>query len=274
MTEKHTATEAGIWRTERSEVTCAQSGTRHEVSVALPSRHASLDAPPLIVCMDGPWVFGSVVDATRIMSMAGEAPEAVVVGLGFVADSMSEYLRQRARWFTPTPYVPPAVTGVKGLEVSETGRALVLRDMLRDQVLPDIEARLGTGERWLVGHSFSGLFGLRVLFDSPELFSKWLLMSASIWWDGRSILGFEEAYAETHTDLSADLYLSSGGDEDNMAGGEFAMGPNVTELADRLRGHDYTGLTIRRVELPASTHSSTIGAAVASGLRALTTVAP
>lgn len=269
MIEKQTTAEAGLWKVERTGLTCAQSGTEHEIAVALPSRFKSLDAPPVIVCMDGPWVFGSVVDATRIMSMSGEAPEAVVVGVSFVADSMSEYLRQRARWFTPTPYVPPEVTGVKGLRGDETGQALVLRDMLRDQVLPDIEARFGTGERWLVGHSFSGLFGLRVLFDSPELFSRWLLMSPSIWWDGRSILDFEAAYADAHSDLAADAFFSSGVDEDNMIGGEFAMGPNVTDLVQRLEGRGYPGLRMQRERLDGSSHSSTIGAGVGRGLRSL-----
>lgn len=264
--------DAGLWRTDRLAITCDQSGTQHEVSVALPSRFDSLTEPPLIVCMDGPWVFGSVVDATRIMSMAGEAPEAVVIGVSFVADSMSEYLRQRARWFTPTPYVPPAVTGVKDLVKDETGKALVLRDMLRDQVLPQIEGRYGTGDRWLVGHSFSGLFGLRVLFDSPELFGNWLLMSPSIWWDDRSILGFEAAFARSRPSFEANVYFSSGAEEDNDTGGAFAMGPNVAELAETLATRAYPGLTMRREVLAASTHSSTIGAGVGRGLRALTTV--
>ena len=113
------------WPVDEFTMTCPDTGVEHLVSVALPVRHRSLERVPLLLCLDGPWTFGTVTDATRIMSMGGEAPEAAVVGLSFRDPSMGEYLRQRARWYTPTPWVPPEVTGVKGVfDVVVDGRTL------------------------------------------------------------------------------------------------------------------------------------------------------
>lgn len=260
-----------MFAVDHTELTCERTGTRHRLSVALPARHEALvarpdAAVPLIVCLDAPWTFGTIVDATRVMSMAGEAPEAIVVGLGFVADSMTEYSRQRARWFSPTPWVPPLATGVKDVAADECGRALELGQLLRDQLLPMIEQQYPIGDRWFFGHSFSALAGLRFLFDDPSLFDRWILASPSIWWDDRAILAVEQEFADSHDDLAARVFISAGTDE-HLA--PYNMAANASELAERLRARNYPNLLITTAELDGATHASAIGAAVSRGLLAL-----
>ncbi|MEM9562113.1 MAG: alpha/beta hydrolase-fold protein [Actinomycetota bacterium] len=254
------------------------TGVEHVVSVALPVRHATLERVPLLLCLDGPWMFGTVRDATRIMSMGGEAPEAAVVGLSFADRSMGEYLRQRARWYTPTPWVPPEVTGVRGVEASECGRAADLLRFIRRHLLPMVEGdHLGgtpVSERWLIGHSFSALFGLRTLFTAPDAFDRWLLASPSIWWDDRSVLDREATWAAANDDLPARVFLSYGEQEATEFGDpRFEMGANVERLVETLRDRAYPGLELSHRVLPGDGHSSSIGAAVSHGLRSLMGVA-
>lgn len=260
------------WVNGEHRMRCEQSGLEHVLEVALPLRFPQIESPPLVVCLDGTWMFGAVRDATRIMSMQGEAPEAVVIGLSFDPDRMGDLLAERARWYTPTPYIPPAVTGVKGLTEDETGRAGVLRQFLADQLLPFTEATYGIGERWFVGHSFGGLFGLSSLFDEPELFDKWVLASPSIWWDDRSILGVEEAYADDHDDLAAEVFLSAGGLEGPMESTPdltISMLDDVRRLTATLRSRRYPNLRLAHAVLEGEGHHSTIGAAISHGFRAL-----
>ena len=256
------------WSDETFTLTDEQSGVAHRVSVATPFRYDSLDSAPLILCLDGAWVAGTVRDATRIMSMGGEAPEAIVVGLSFSDESMTDYLRSRARWFCPTPWVPPEIVGVKGTVASEFGQAATYLDFIRDQVLPRIEAEYRVSHRALVGHSFSGLFGLRTLLTEPHLFDRYLLASPSIWWDGRAIFDFEDAYAAEHDDLAARVFLSVGEGEKEF-GSEFNMAGNVVEMIERLTGRGYASLSVEHQTLPTESHNSTIGAAVSRGLRSL-----
>lgn len=263
------------WPIDEFTITDPTTGLEQIVSVSLPARLASLDEVPLLVCLDGPWMFGTVRDATRIMSMGGEAPEAAVVGLSFADPSMGEYLRQRARWYTPTPWVPPEITGVRGLEADECGRAAELLSIITDQVVPRVEAEhLGgtpVSQRWLIGHSFSALFGLRALFTEPTAFDRWLLASPSIWWDDRSVLADVEAWFEANDDLEASLFLCYGSQESQEPPEtNFRMGANVDELVEELRARAYPGLDLHTRVLPDDGHSSSIGAAVSHGLRALT----
>lgn len=256
------------WRTSEFTLSCDQSGFQHVVEITTPFRYDKMESAPLIVCLDGAWVAGTVRDATRIMSMSGEAPEAIVVSLAFDDDSMGAYLRSRTRWFCPTQWVPPEVTGVKGLKAEEAGHAATYLDFIRDQLLPRLDAELRISERWLVGHSFSGLFGLRTLLMEPSLFDKYLLASPSIWWHDRTILEFEAACAAANDDLPAKVFLSAGAEEEAL-GSEFRMCSNVTEMADLLRSRNYPSLQIEDVILANNSHSSTIGAAVSRGLRSL-----
>ena len=256
------------WPIDTHRVRCERTGVDHVVWVATPNRYPDVDEPfPLLLVLDAPWTFGTVVDATRIMSMSREAPEAVVAGLGFATDRMSEYLRQRARWLTPTPWVPPTATGVKGVEAHECGRAAEHTTFVVDQLLPFLEGTYRTSERTLVGHSFSALFALRLLLLEPATFRRYLLASPSIWWDDRAVLEIESERARTETDLAAQVFLSAG----SLESGDppFDMAPNVEELAGRLRSRGYPSLDLDHQVMPGDAHSSTIGAAVSKGLRSL-----
>jgi len=249
-------------------VRCDTSGVEHALTVATPFRYEAVESAPLILCLDGAWTAGTVRDATRIMSMSGEAPEAIVAGLSFTDDSMGDYLRSRATWFCPTQWVPPEITGVKGLAAEDAGQALSYLAFIRDQVLPKLTADFRVSERWLVGHSFSGLFGLRTLFTEPTLFDNYLLASPSIWWHDRAILDIEAEYAAGHDDLAAKVFLTAGAEEDALVG-NFNMCGNVIDLAGLLADRNYPGLEIDHAILPAESHSSTIGAAVSRGMRHL-----
>ena len=255
------------WTSTDFVLTCDTSGAEHAVSVTTPFRYESMDAAPPILCLDGAWTAGTVRDATRIMSMSGESPEAIVAGLSFADDSMGDYLRSRARWFCPTEWVPPEETGVKGIQAEDTGQALTYLAFIRDQVLPRLRHDWRVSETWLVGHSFSGLFGLRVLFSEPELFDKYLLASPSIWWDDRTMLGIEAEFAAAHDDLAAKVFLTAGRDEDMLEG--FNMCRNMIEMATQLENRNYPNLDIGHTILPSESHSSTIGAAISRGLRHL-----
>ena len=256
------------WNETTRTIICDQSGVDHFLTVATPIRYEALDAAPLILCLDGAWIAGTVRDATRIMSMSGEAPEAIVASLSFTDETMRAYNRSRAIWYCPTPWVPPEIVGVKDVVADDVGKALIYLAFIREQVLPMLRAELRVSESWLVGHSFSALFGLRALFTDPTLFDKYVLASPSIWWDGRVMFDIEAVYAADHNDLAARVFMTAGAEEDAL-GDMFNMGDNMVEMAERLASRDYPSLSIAHAILPAESHSSTIGAAVSRGLRHL-----
>lgn len=257
-----------MWITEHFDLTCASSQTVWRVDAALPNRYEQLDNPSVIVCMDAPWIWGTVRDAVRIMSFAREVPEAVVVGLSFAAPSTRDYSNLRARWFTPTAFMPPPETGVRDVDASFCGHGQTTIDLIESQLLPQLKERYGDGPRWYVGHSFSALLGLNMLFSRPAMFSRWLLASPSIWWDDRTILTNEEAWADQNADLAATVWMSAGERESGLDS-SYAMLENARALAETLTERHYPNLRVDFAELANESHSSTIGAAVSAGLRAL-----
>lgn len=256
-------------------MSCDITGIDHHITVDLPRRFDQLNDPVTIVCLDGAWTAGTVRDATRIMCMGDEAPEAVVVGVSFTDASMTDYLTSRARWFSPTAWVPPAETGVKNAVAADMGNAATYLDFLTKTLVPMLQSEHGvaTGERWLVGHSFSGLFGLRTLFTQPDAFGAYLLASPSIWWDDRAILEVESKWAGDNDDLAARVFLSAGFDElaSRADGDEFRMRGNVEDLVAQLADRGYPGLAIDHKIFADESHNSTIGAAISAGLRSLHT---
>ena len=97
-----------------------------------------------------------------------------------------------------------------------------------------------------------------------------VLASPSIWWDGRAVLAGEEEWAAANDDLPASVFFSYGEQETSPdIDPQFSMGDNVEELVATLKTRNYPGLRMSHEVLAGDGHSSSIGAAVSHGLRAL-----
>lgn len=258
-----------LWETSTFALDCPVTELAWNIDVALPTRYGTIDSPPIIVCMDAPWIFGTVRDAVRIMSMAREVPEAIVIGVGFQAETNREHTRLRAQWFSPTPYLPPPETGVRDVTAEDCGRADRTIGFLEATLLPRLSADFNFGDRWFVGHSFSGLLGLRALFTKPTLFDKWLLASPSVWWDDRAILADEAAWAAGSFNLDAHVFISAGEHDAETPPDGVSIADTAVALGDTLRARNYPSLRVATRILPGESHFSTIGAAVSAGLRYL-----
>ena len=250
---------------DRFDVHSDETGFDYQICVEVPNRYdAKPDARfPVVVCLDGLWTFGPVRDAFRILPLGRELPEAVVVGVGHGATDLMEVLQLRAVDYTPTRYASPPETGVR-IAAEETGRADRFRRFLVDTLLPSLADRYRLADdRTLVGHSFSGLFGVDTLLVEPEAFDRWVLPSPSLWWDDRVMLKREADHAASTDDVDARVFLSLGGDESNDGFG------GQREFYEQLAARRYPSLDLQWAWFPGETHQSVIGAAVVRGLRAV-----
>jgi predicted alpha/beta superfamily hydrolase len=254
---------------DRFEVHSTETGFDYEICVEVPNRYRlKPDARfPVVVCLDGLWTYGAVRDAFRILPLSKELPEAVVVGVGHAASDMNEVLQLRAVDYTPTRFAAPAETGVR-ISAREVGRADAFRRFLVDTLLPLLGARYRiSDDRTLVGHSFSGLFGVDTLLVEPDAFDRWVLTSPSLWWDDRIMLKREAAHAAATDDIDARVFLSLGGDETTGGFG------GQREFYEQLAARQYRSLDLHWLVFPGETHQSVISAAVVRGLRAVNATA-
>lgn len=250
------------FRTDTFGLHSSETGFGYEITVEVPNRYPRSDRSyPLVVCLDAQWTYGAVRDAFRILPLSQELPEAVVVGVAHAAPDLHQVLQQRAVDFTPTPYAAPPETGVR-LPAEDVGRADRFRRFLLDTVMPAVADRYRvSGQRTLVGHSFSALFGLDTLLVEPTAFDRWVLPSPSVWWDDRVMFAREAEHASRTTDIPATVFLSVGGEETHDGfGGQEAF-------HRQLAGRRYPSLDLSWHLFPGETHQSVISGAVVRGLR-------
>ena len=116
-------------------------------------------------------------------------PAAYYIGIGYQdeADGIAKE-HNRTRDYTPTEFVPPddkhfLATNPAAYEGS--GGADEFLDVLEKEIIPFIESRYDVGKdgRVLIGNSLSGLAAVHALLTRPGLFSRYLIISPSIWWD-------------------------------------------------------------------------------------------
>lgn len=257
------AGEGRAFATDHLELTDETSGHRYLVEVERPNRY-DLDPErrfPLVVCLDGLWTFGVVRDAFRLLPLSRELPEAVVVGVSHVHPDLKGVTQMRAIDFTPTNAVAPSLTGVR-TPAEQVGQAARFRRFLLDVLVPTVTARYRTSDdRTLVGHSFSGLFGVDTLLHEPEAFNRWVLASPSVWWDDQVMFAREAEHAASGRPVWGRLFLSNG--ELEAASSLGSHEPFYRQLASR--GHP--DLRIHWHQFPGETHQTVIPSALVRGLR-------
>jgi predicted alpha/beta superfamily hydrolase len=220
------------------------------------------DDYPVLYCLDANRTFPIYATTSLIYETpAFGAREIVIVGIGYKVDPDSlKGLAQWGAWRTRdlTPVNRPDVDsywqevlskipGVNGKSVL-TGGASRFLNCLQKEVIPFIEAnfRVSRENRGLAGYSYGGLFVLYTLFHAPEAFQRYFAGSPSMW---DVVFEYEQAYADTHTDLPAKLLMTAGSRETDLL-------ERFQRMADNLESRGYPGLEIQTQIIEGEGHVS------------------
>lgn len=138
-------------------------------------------------------------------------PESIVVGIANV---------DRKRDFT----IPTHNEKDRAATPTSGGSEAFIR-FLETELQPFINSRYATDSvRILIGQSLGGLLGTEILLKKPELFSHYILVSPSLWWDDESLLKLEpRPWTSPKT-----VYLTAGKEEPPV------MVQDAQELAAKL----------------------------------------
>lgn len=108
-------------------------------------------------------------------SWINRVPKSIVVGIATV---------DRRRDFT----YPTSVKADKK-KYTTAGKSGKFIAFIETELQPYIESRYKTGKsKTIIGQSLGGLLATEILFKKPALFSKYIIISPSIWWDNGSLL--------------------------------------------------------------------------------------
>ncbi len=88
---------------------------------------------------------------------------------------------------------------------------------LESEVMPFVQTHFRTNqEKTLLGQSLAGLFASEVLLKKPQLFTNYIIMSPSFWWDNQSLLKAAPAYLKNLPDSVHQVYLAVGNEGPEM----------------------------------------------------------
>jgi predicted alpha/beta superfamily hydrolase len=241
--------------TERRSLVSKHVGREYEVDVFLPIDYWKTDLRyPVVYVLDAEYNFGCVAYIARRLVKNKDIPPVLLVGIAYNTTYEDFYDK---RMFDATP-----VSRVHGYH---TGGAEPFTRFIREELIPfvDREYRSVPGDRTIVGHSIGGFYGGFVLFQHPEVFQKYLLVSPSLWFSNRVVFDYEKRHAQEEGNLEAAVYLASGSLETP------GIKDNSVEFGRTLEARKYPGLKLKWVIMEGEHHRSIFPLAFTRGLQYL-----
>jgi predicted alpha/beta superfamily hydrolase len=249
----------------------ALNGVDYQLYIRTPATYDQGDRRyPVIVTLDADYAFP--ICASHLEHLAdrgGQAPEAILVSVAYrgVYPDRDRYRAERTRDYTPV-FFPTGGYG-PAFQKASGGGPKFLR-MLEEEALPLIDARWRTdpADRTLVGHSYGGLFGAWVLQSRPDLFSRYLLVSPSLWYADKLILGREAAGDPVRLPRTTRVYLGVGSWEEQPERGGY-MVSELQRFAGQLAARGDPNLIVKHRVFEDETHASIFPACFSTGIRHL-----
>lgn len=256
---------------------CSDLLSQHlQLYIKLPMTYESSDATyPVLYVTDANRSFPLYSTPSLVFETPGfGADEIIIVGVGYRTDpdrlkALVQWAAWRTRDLTPVRREEAEQGWARNLSamlngervVVETGGARRFLRCLLEEVIPFVETsyRVSRTDRGLAGYSYGGLFTLMALFDAPQSFTRYYSGSPSLW---DAVFDAEEAYAATHTDLPARLFITATSREAELL-------ERLDRLVQRLRGRSYPGLDLSLSVLEGENHVTGMPAAACRALVAL-----
>ena len=209
----------------------------YRISVALPpSYNDSEGTYPVLYVLDPQVSFLTVTEATRFMSIMGQLPELIIVGVGYPTEDIEEMNARRQNDYY-------------------SAQAPFLR-FIEEELLPLIEAeyRIDATDQGLIGYSYGGQFAYHVLLNRTELFKRYLIIDAPANALMPYLMRDDADFRQQFAELDVKLVMTATGEE---------------TISAAIQTRDYEGLDATGISLGNVTHEAALHLSLAAGIMAL-----
>ncbi|WP_299396976.1 alpha/beta hydrolase-fold protein [uncultured Gelidibacter sp.] len=193
---------------------------------------------PVIYVLDGSMNedFIHIVGLVQFFNLQMDMPKTIVVGIANI---------DRKRDFTF-----PTIDKKLKKDFPTTGGSKKFIEFLQHEVQPYINANYSTNaQKMLIGQSLGGLLATEILFKIPTLFTDYIIVSPSLWWDNESLLKDAKMFLGAHKKMPVNVYISVG------AEGEI-MEREAKTLAELLKNSGKPNLKSEFLFLPNENHAT------------------
>jgi predicted alpha/beta superfamily hydrolase len=185
------------------EIPSTELGENRTLNIYLPEGYKQDDTThyPVIYLLDGSADedFIHIVGLVQFNSFewVNRVPRSIVVGIANV---------DRKRDFT----YPTTVEADKKRSPT-SGHSDKFIAFIEKELQPFIDKKYKTNSsRTLIGESLGGLLAVEILFKKPGLFSKYIIVSPSLWWDNASLLKLSPDILKDTFKQKIDIYIGVG----------------------------------------------------------------
>ncbi len=178
-------------------------------------------------------------------------PKSIVVGIATV---------DRRRDFT----FPTTIQSDK-VAYPTTGHSDKFINFLEKELQPFIQSKYKTNSnKTLIGESLGGLLATEVLFKNTSLFTKYIIVSPSLWWDNGSLLDYK-----TPTLGDVAVYIGVGKEGLTSTKNPRVMEVDANLLADKLKAENKAPDQVFFDYLPFDNHGTVMHQAIYNAFRLL-----
>jgi predicted alpha/beta superfamily hydrolase len=237
-----------------------QSGTLGEartLNIYLPEGYSKDSAKPypVIYLLDGSADedFIHIAGLVQFLTMIQRMPPSILVGIGNTD-------RRRDFTFAPTPKAEPYPNDWKYMPTA--GGSARFISFIEKEVQPYIQNNYHTsGGKTIIGQSLGGLLAAEILVRKPALFTDYIIVSPSFWYNKESLLS-ESTERIAACESPVKVYLSRGNEGKEMEADDVRF----TENLRRLEGPRFK---VYLVPMPEENHLTILHRSVYRGLELL-----
>jgi predicted alpha/beta superfamily hydrolase len=189
-------------------------------------------------------------------SWINRVPRSIVVGIATV---------DRRRDFT----FPTTIDADKK-RYPTTGHSDKFIAFIEKELQPFIEKKYrANSTRTLIGQSLGGLLATEILFTKPGLFSKYIIISPSLWWNNGSLLDRPLTTSKDAPAAKTDVYVAVGKEGLTPTEKPRVMEVDVNLLAEKLKKAGNQNLNVVFDYLPQEDHATISHQAIFNAFRLL-----
>lgn len=231
------------------QIQSVQLGEKRTLNIYLPDGYNKNDTIryPVIYLLDGSADedFIHVVGLVQFCSFpwVNRVPQSIVVGIANV---------DRKRDFT----YPSTVEEDKKL-CPTSGHSDKFMAFIEKELQPFIDSKYKTNSsKTLIGESLGGLLATEILLKKPTLFTDYIIISPSLWWDDGSLLKLTPSFPANGFKQNTEVYIGTGKEGLGPSKSPHEMVADANLLAEKLRNTKTKNLTIYLDYLPEENHAT------------------
>jgi len=183
-------------------------------------------------------------------------PKSIVVGIATV---------DRRRDFT----FPTSISSDKEA-YSTSGHSDKFISFLETELQPFIENEFKTtNSKTIIGQSLGGLLSTEILLKKPTLFTKYIIISPSLWWDNGSLLLQDSELLKATFKQSTEVYIGVGKEGLTPTKTPRVMEVDANLLAEKINSTKSKSVKLYFDYLPQENHATIMHQAVLNAFRQL-----